>query len=189
MDWLRHTVVAVPFVAAEVFGFWTLSNTASYAMPVTLIVLVVINVFFYYALKAPTRAGRRLLDKVEGFSNYLQVAGGQELKGKRLPRQSQTIDQFEIYLPYALALDVEQQWSEQFADVFAEVRNRSGSSYRPSWYHHGHERLDVSRMTSSLGSWLGNAISSSSHSPGSSPGSGGGGSSGGGSGGSGGGGW
>ncbi len=181
------TVFALPFVAAEVFGFWTLSNTASYAMPVALIVLVVINVFFYYALKAPTRAGRRLLDKVEGFRNYLQVAEGQELKGKRLPRQ--TIDQFEIYLPYALALDVEQQWSEQFADVFAEIRNRGGSSYRPSWYHHGHGRLDVSRMTSSLGSSLGNAISSSSHAPGSSSGSGGGGSSGGGGGGGGGGGW
>ena len=181
------TVFALPFVAAEVFGFWMLSDTGSYAMPVALIVLVVINVFFYYALKAPTRAGRRLLDKVEGFRNYLQVAEGQELKGKRLPRQ--TIDQFEIYLPYALALDVEQQWSEQFADVFAEIRNRGNSSYRPSWYHHGHGRLDVSRMTSSLGSSLGNAISSSSHAPGSSSGSGGGGSSGGGGGGGGGGGW
>lgn len=181
------TVFALPFLAGEIFGFWALSSAASYIMPVALIALVVINVFFYYALKAPTRAGRRLLDKVEGFRNYLQVAEGQELKARN-PRR-RTIDQFEVYLPYALALDVEQQWSEQFADVFADIRNREGSSYRPSWYHHGHGRLDVSRMTSSLGSSLGNAISSSSHAPGSSSGSGGGGSSGGGGGGGGGGGW
>jgi uncharacterized membrane protein YgcG len=175
------TVFALPFVAFEVFGFWALSNTASYVIPLVLVVLVIINVFFYYALKTPTRAGRKLLDKVEGFRNYLQVAEGQELKGRRLPRR--TIDQFEIYLPYALALDVEQQWSEQFADVFAEIRNTQGNHYRPSWYHHGHGHLDVSRLTSSLGSSLGNAISSSSHAPGSSSGSGGGGFSGGGGGG------
>jgi uncharacterized membrane protein YgcG len=86
-------------------------------------------------------------------------------------------------------VDAVKQWSEQFADVFTEIRNKEGNDYHPSWYHHGHGRLDVSRMTSSLGSSLGSAISSSSHARGSSSGSGGGGSSGGGGGGGGGGGW
>ena len=124
---------------------------------------------------------------ISTFNSNAVIAEGQELKTKRPSHR--TIDQFEVYLPYALALDVEQQWSEQFADVFAEIRNREGGDYHSSWYHHGHGHLDVSRMTSSLGSSLGNAISSSSHAPGSSSGSGGGGSSGGGGGGGGGGGW
>jgi uncharacterized membrane protein YgcG len=184
---LRATLFATPFVFFEGMGLWMLSQTSGVGIGAALIGLVAINITFYQLLKAPTRAGRKLLDKIQGFRNYLEVAEGEQLKSRRLPQK--TLDLFEIYLPYALALDVEQQWSEKFADVFAQINRQQGDAYQPTWYRHSHDYTSMSQLTSSLGSALGGAISSSSHAPGSSSGGGGGGSSGGGGGGGGGGGW
>lgn len=184
---LRATLFATPFVFFEGMGLWMLSQTAGISIGAALIGLVAINIAFYQLLKAPTRAGRKLLDKIQGFRNYLQVAEGEQLKSRRLPQK--TLDLFEIYLPYALALDVEQQWAEKFADVFAHIDGREGAAYQPTWYRQARGYTNMTQLTSSLGSALGGAISSSSHAPGSSSGGGGGGSSGGGGGGGGGGGW
>ena len=100
-----------------------------------------------------------------------------------------TPELFERFLPYALALGVEQHWMERFAGLFVQLEER-GEHYRPAWYHGHHWHVhDLGSFSNSLGSSLGSALSSSSTAPGSSSGSGGGGSSGGGGGGGGGGGW
>jgi hypothetical protein len=39
---------------------------------------------------------------------------------------------FEQFLPFALALGVEQKWAEQFADVFASA-NQGDANYTPAW--------------------------------------------------------
>jgi len=148
--------------------------------------LVLINITFYQLMKAPTLAGRKLLDRVAGFREYLQVAEQDELNLKNPPRMTPQL--FETYLPFALALDVEQQWGERFTREFENLQD--SDHYQPGWYHgrrwdsHG-----VTGMSRALGGSLASAISSSSTAPGSSSGSGGGGSSGGGGGGGGGGGW
>ena len=149
-------------------------------------ILVLINIVFYQLLKAPTLAGRKLLDRVDGFREYLQVAEQDELNLKNPPRMTPQL--FETYLPFALALDVEQQWGERFAREFADLRD--AETYQPSWYRG--QRWDshgLSGISRALGGSLSSAISSSSVAPGSSSGSAGGGSSGGGGGGGGGGGW
>ena len=106
-----------------------------------------------------------------------------------LTRASKTPELFEKYLPYALALDVEQEWAEQFADVLAQA-GQKGATYSPAWYSGSNwSTLGATGFASSLGSSFSGAISSSSTAPGSSSGGGGGGSSGGGGGGGGGGGW
>jgi uncharacterized membrane protein len=96
---------------------------------------------------------------------------------------------FEVYLPYALALGVDQRWSEKFADVLSAVRQPDGSAYHPSWYHGSWSNANLGHATSQLSSSLNTAITSSVTPPGSSSGGGGGGFSGGGGGGGGGGGW
>jgi uncharacterized protein (TIGR04222 family) len=146
---------------------------------------------FYYLLKAPTRIGRQLLDKVEGFKQYLEIAEKDEVNLRNPPQK--TPELFEAYLPYALALAVEQPWAEKFARAFTELQAQTGAAYSPSWYHghwdSGRISSDIGRFTTDMTSALGSAVSSASAPPGSSSGSGGGGSSGGGGGGGGGGGW
>ena len=146
---------------------------------------VVVLALFGHLLKAWTPAGREVLDKIEGFRMYLSVAEQERLEMLNPPER--TPELFEMFLPYALALDVEQKWSEQFADVFARM-SAEGREYRPVWYSGGSWRgLAASRFAHTMGSSFTTAISSSANPPGSSSGSGG--SSGGGGGGGGGGGW
>jgi uncharacterized membrane protein len=148
-----------------------------------LIAMLAMHYFFYQWLKAPTLAGRRLLDQIEGFKHYLQLAEDDEIAMQGAPEFSSSI--YETYLPYAIALGLENEWTEKLnRAIVAGSVERSYS--RPTWYHaHSHSR---SHFSNALASSFDSAIASSSVAPGSSSGSSGG-SSGGGGGGGGGGGW
>ena len=148
--------------------------------------LVIINLIFIYLLKAPTPFGRELMDKIEGFKLYLSTAEQHRLDIMHPPKM--TPELFEKYLPYALALGVENQWSEQFAEYLKQAA-LDPQEYQPTWYS-GHS-FDLSGSGSrSFGAISGSMAStlSAAATPPSSSG-GGGGFSGGGGGGGGGGGW
>jgi hypothetical protein len=184
---LATTLFALPFFAGEVIGLGFFTVTISLAASLVFAVLVFINCLFYFLLMAPTLAGRQLMDQVEGFKLYLSVAEEDRLEVLHPP--DKTPELFEKYLPFALALDVENEWSEQFAEVLARAQVE-GRSYSPSWYQgRSWDSLGTSGFADNLGSSFAGAIASSASPPGSSSGSGGGGSSGGGGGGGGGGGW
>ncbi len=142
---------------------------------------------FAIIMKRPTIRGRKLLDEMLGFKDFLEIAEKDELNLRNPPQK--TPELFEIFLPFALALGVDQQWSERFATILADIRGPDGGAYRPSWYNGSWNSSNLSKTTSKLSSSLNSAISSSVSPPGSSSGGGGGGSSGGGGGGGGGGGW
>ena len=185
------TLFAVPFFGGWIFGAWFLVESVSLAAAVTLASILLADVVFYDLLKAPTRLGRKALDRLEGFELYLSVAEQDRMNFHNPPER--TPELFEKFLPYALALGVEQAWGERFAGVLAAASQgpgQSGTGYRPRWYSgHGFHKHGVSGFASSLGSSFSGAIAASSTAPGSSSGSGGGGSSGGGGGGGGGSGW
>ncbi len=123
-----------------------------------------------------------------GFKDYLEIAEKQEMNLRNPPEKTPQL--FEAYLPFALALGVEQRWAEKFARVFAAIREPDGGGYQPAWYSgDSWSTTRLSNSVNSISSDLGSAISSSVTPPGSSSGSGGGGFSGGGGGGGGGGGW
>lgn len=181
------TLFAIPFVIGEFFGLGLLLMLGSWLSVATLVALVGLNWGFYEWLKAPTLAGRRVYDELEGFRMYLSVAERDRLQLLHPPEL--TPELFEKYLPYALALDVENEWAEQFAELF-RVREQAGESLSPSWYRGSQwSGRSLGSFGSALGGSLSGAIASSSAAPGSSSGGGGGGSSGGGGGGGGGGGW
>jgi uncharacterized membrane protein YgcG len=142
---------------------------------------------FAFLMRAPTPAGRIVMDEIEGFKDYLGTAEQDRLDRMRSP--ALTPEVFEAFLPYAYALGVENNWCKRFAgEIPEEVRQQA--SYHPGWYNgrvHGLNAL--SHLGSDFGSSFSSAISAASTPPGSSSGSGGGGSSGGGGGGGGGGGW
>jgi uncharacterized membrane protein len=122
------------------------------------------------------------MDQIEGFRMYLNSAEQARLELLHPPQRTREL--FEKYLPFALALDVENEWCEQFAEVLDKAR------YAPDWYQGSSWRsLGSGGLSASLGSSLSASLSSSSSPPGGSSGSSGGGSSGGGGGGGGGSGW
>lgn len=182
------TLFAIPFVSAEVMVILELSKMIP---PVTIVILIataLLNVIFHHLLKQPTSMGRQLMDYLEGFKMYLSVAEKDQLATFDGPQK--TPELFEAYLPYALALDVEEEWSKQFTDILAAASNADGSNYSPLWYHGNNiSNFNTAALVGAVGGALTAAVASSSTAPGSSSGGGGGGSSGGGGGGGGGGGW
>jgi uncharacterized membrane protein YgcG len=184
---LGTTLFALPFFVGEIFGVVMLSWAVSIPAAATLAAMAFLNALFYHLLKAPTLSGRKIMDQIEGFKLYLSVAEKDRFNLLNPPEKTPAL--FEKYLPYALALDVENAWSEQFAEVLAQAGTET-QPYSPTWYSGSSwDNFHTSRFTDSLGSSFAGAISSSSSPPGSSSGSGGGGSSGGGGGGGGGSGW
>jgi uncharacterized membrane protein len=144
---------------------------------------------FYHLLKAPTLAGARIRDQVDGFRIFLDTAEKDRLE--RLNPPAVTPQVFEKFLPYAIALDCENSWSRKFEqEAAAAGMAPQQGGYVPIWYSgSSFGRLGTAGFASALGASMAIAAASASTAPGSSSGSGGGGFSGGGGGGGGGGGW
>jgi hypothetical protein len=186
------TAFALPFFGGEIGGLFFYGSIATVGGALVLVATQATNLVFYHLLKAPTLLGRRLMDRVEGFKEYLSVAEQDRMNMLNPPER--TPELFEKFLPYALALGVEQEWSEQFSGVLARAGASpdgaaQGRGYRPSWYSGRGLDRGLGGFSSALGGAFAGAIASASTAPGSRSGSGGGGSSGGGGGGGGGGGW
>jgi uncharacterized membrane protein YgcG len=157
--------------------------------------LAALAAFGFSWLQCATKDGRKVMDQIEGFRQYLTVAEEDRLEYLNPPKK--TPELFEKFLPYAIALDVENAWAKKFAGVLAAAGVGAAVS---SWYSGDHSSThDVTSFTDRLGSSLPQTISSAATPPGSSGGGGGsdfsssgssgGGSSGGGGGGGGGSGW
>jgi uncharacterized membrane protein YgcG len=185
------TLFSLPFVAGECFGIFILQGSVGILPVVIILAGVLTSLLFHYLLKAPTLAGRALMDHVEGFRMFLQAVDGDRIN--RTAPVAKTPELFERFLPFALALGVEHAWAQQFSQVLAAAAGASsqgGRGYAPSWYSGaGFSTFSPADFTSSFSSSFSGAVSSASAPASSSSGSGGGGSSGGGGGGGGGGGW
>ncbi len=152
------------------------------------VLMVATVIAFAVLVKAPTPAGRELLDEIEGLKRYLSVAERDELKNLPGPQAPPSLDaqRYEQLLPYAVALEVEDAWTKKFTAA-AGAAAVAAVTAGISWYR-GSSIGDLGSFTQAVGSSLSSQIASSSSVPGSSSGGGGGGSSGGGGGGGGGGG-
>ncbi|TAK77537.1 MAG: DUF2207 domain-containing protein [Gammaproteobacteria bacterium] len=146
-----------------------------------LFLLMVLNFIFYQLLQVPTAEGFKLIDQIEGFKLFLQTATTYRLNQLNLPQKGPML--FEAYLPYAIALDVENAWGEKFNHLVQEAETETTYRYySPVWYR-GTSPCHPTAFPVVLNSSLTGAISTSSSA------SSGGGASGGGGGGGGGGGW
>lgn len=157
-------------------------------LAVGMAVCIIIQNIFYRLMKAYTAEGRQVMDKIEGFRMFLKAADEDRINFVNPPAKNLAL--YEQYLPFAIALNCEIEWGNQFEDIIksAAADPDSGSvgshSFSSSFSNHN--------FSSSFAGSLSGAISSASTPPSSSSGGGGsfgGGSSGGGGGGGGGGGW
>src|SRR5437899_1388586 len=129
------TLFALPFLGGEIMGLFSLTNLTSLSFGIFLIATGLLHGVFVHLMKAPTFAGRRLMDQVEGFKMFLGSVDGDRLNRANPPQQTPQV--FERFLPYALALDVEQDWANKFSGILSAAGTApgsSGSAYTPSFY-------------------------------------------------------
>jgi hypothetical protein len=178
------TFFMLPFWAAEIFVLNEVIKLTSFNFTIFLAVSFGIHALFYNLLPRPTILARKILDELEGLELYLTVA--EKERYKQFYEADITPETYEKLLPYAIALGVEEKWSERFSSSI------NASTYQPSWYDGGSSNsfnrggFSGAAFAGGFAAGLGSALASANTS---SSGSGGGGSSGGGGGGGGGGGW
>lgn len=187
-------ILVIPLLVVVLIFLGLIGNSAGVWCALATLVVLVAAPIFHFLMKAPTLAGRKALDGIAGFREYLSVAEEDRLNLENPPER--TPELFERFLPYALALGVEQKWSEAFDSILtAAGKERGEQNYTPSFYSGGSSGFQNALTGAGIGAAIGGALASSSIAPsesGSSSGGfsgGGGGSSGGGGGGGGGGGW
>lgn len=183
-------VVVVTVGIAGMFALGTVVAALKGGAFVILAPLLMLPIAFtaFRWMYAPTKEGRAVMDRIAGFKHYLGITEEDRLEALHPPEK--TPELFERYLPYAIALDVENRWADKFASVLAAAAATGTAAHSVGWYS-GQSNFwdDPGGFANTVGSSLASTVSSASTSPSSSSGSGGGGSSGGGGGGGGGSGW
>jgi len=117
-----------------------------------------LNGLFFYLLRAPTAAGRKIMDDIEGLELYIRTAETGRLNAADAPDLD--ADRFERLLPYAVALGVEKPWSEAFATAFARAHPGKAvtNAYTPAW--HGGRAFSGKNFGSSVSSTMSSAQTS-----------------------------
>jgi uncharacterized membrane protein YgcG len=78
---------------------------------------------FGWFMPARTNSGTRALEGALGFEDFLA-----HVESDRFNRMIKTPEMFEKFLPFAMALGVEKNWSKAFANIYTQP---------PSWYQGG----------------------------------------------------
>src|SRR5215831_13502120 len=110
----RAAMLGALFVAclsSLLIGFIVLGVNFGWPLIAVAVLLTAVNLSFLHLMKAPTAEGRLLLDKIEGFRLFLKSV--EQLPMDRFESPAQVPGVYEKYLPYAVALEVEQAWCDR----------------------------------------------------------------------------
>lgn len=117
LTFLAAFLIASPFVAFQAMGVASFVDSIPVTVVGALIALVIIFIFGRH-MSAKSILGGRTRIHVLGFQEFMNRVDKDRLQ--RMPP-----DTFEKYLPFAMALGVEQRWAQAFAGI---IQNP------PSWY-------------------------------------------------------
>ena len=110
---------------------------------------------FGYFMPARTALGTRKLEEILGFEEFLD-----RVEEDRFRRMITSPEQFEKYLPYAMALGVEKKWAQAFEDMLREPPEwyvgRHPTGFHPSLFVH-----NLNSMTSRTSTVMASAPRSS----------------------------
>ncbi len=80
-------------------------------------------------MPARTIVGTRALEGVLGFEDFLA-----HVESDRFNRMIKTPEMFEKFLPFAMALGVEKNWSKAFQNIYTQPPSWYQGGYGPSFY-------------------------------------------------------
>lgn len=121
---VRHAYSGVAALII-IIGF-SVSFFGNIAAGVLTALLGIIGLFVAQAMPRKTNKGVLAHEHISGFKWFLSVTEKERLKFHNAPEKSPK--QFEKFLPYAMALQVEQQWASQFDGMYLTP---------PDWYEGG----------------------------------------------------
>jgi uncharacterized membrane protein YgcG len=112
-SWLsqRFGMAPMPFIAAGILSS------------------IIVCIFGWF-MPARTQAGARALEGILGFEDFLA-----HVESDRFNRMIKTPEMFEKFLPFAMALGVEKNWSKAFQGIYTQPPQwYQGGGYGPNFY-------------------------------------------------------
>jgi uncharacterized membrane protein len=134
-DSVRSTYIAAGVVIGFLLIFGGLKVAASQGMaPLTFVIAGILTgaiiCGFGWFMPAHTEQGARALEGVLGFEDFLV-----HVESDRFNRTIKTPEMFEKFLPFAMALGVEKNWSKAFQGIMTQPPQwYRGSLYGPNFY-------------------------------------------------------
>jgi uncharacterized membrane protein len=116
----KYFIIAfvVAFISIKLFG-----SQLGFIPVVSIIVSCIIVALFGSQMSKKTKLGAETKDYILGFKLFLSVTEKDRLDFHNAPEKNP--EQFMEFLPYAIALGVENKWAKQFENIYIT---------QPSWY-------------------------------------------------------
>lgn len=116
----------------NLLGSLVLAGMFGWIAPAAVAFLAGLNLLFSRLLKTRTAAGRLLEDQIEGFRLFLQSVDRLALDREDGPSPQGGI--YERYLPYAVALEVEQTWGDRLVALSSTIHKNEALIAAHSFY-------------------------------------------------------
>lgn len=117
----RFQLVVVPLVFFGLPGFliYTFALPTAHGFVLALLCCVALNSVFFFLMRSPTAEGRRVLEQLAGFREFLVRVEQDRLQ--RLNTASEKAELMNEFLPYAIALNIREGWGDSLAAAFSNV--------------------------------------------------------------------
>jgi len=159
-DSVRSTYILFGVVTGFILvagGIWIANHSGMQPLPFVVAGLLTGAIIcgFGWFMPARTQAGARALEGVLGFEDFLA-----HVESDRFNRTIKTPEMFERFLPFAMALGVEKNWSKAFQGIYTQPPQWYQGSYGPNFYPYMFAN-DLNSMSSMAGDVMTSAPRSS----------------------------
>jgi uncharacterized membrane protein YgcG len=134
-DSVRASYIGFGIVLAVILaggGIWLSQHSGMQPLPfiVAGVLTGLIVCGFGWFMPARTQTGARALEGILGFEDFLA-----HVESDRFNRMIKTPEMFEKFLPFAMALGVEKNWSKAFQGIYTQPPQwYQGGSFGPNFY-------------------------------------------------------
>jgi uncharacterized membrane protein len=160
-DHVRVLYIVGGVITGGVIGFASSAILISFGMqPVAGIVAGILSgltiCLFGWFMPSRTARGTRELEKVLGFREFLS-----RVEADRLDRMVKTPEMFEKFLPFAMALGVEDNWAKAFEGIYTEPPRWYSGPLGPTTFHPTSFTRNLGVMSTAAASTMASAPRSS----------------------------
>ena len=116
---IQQIVLPLLFFGLPGFMIYYLAPPNGQVFVVALLCSVALNSTFFILMRAPTAEGRRILQQLAGFKEFLVRVEQDRLERLNSPSEKAVL--MDRFLPYAIALNVREGWGDSMAAAFSKI--------------------------------------------------------------------
>lgn len=116
---MQRVLLPVVFFLLPGFLIYQFALPSAHGFVLALVLSTALNSVFMVLMRTPTGEGRRVLEQLAGFREFLVRVEQDRLD--RINTPTQKAELMDKYLPYAIALGVKEGWGDTMAAAFSNA--------------------------------------------------------------------